>query len=207
MSNRFYFLIRYVPDDVDDGLLAGRCISILHGVLSSEQNDIDGGIGVAFPQWCKESLGRSVAFVSENKQHLEQLKQQQYFKVMKADNLFDISMVKAVPTDVPEIRFKRNQGVAKCFAGEKRRRLARAKRRVEARGEAFKPQLCELEREVDHFHRAFMTSKSKGTKFLLHIQKDINIAQRSSQYSQYGLATNDELEGTVPELKIVIPLF
>lgn len=202
MNNRFYFLISYVPDDVDEGLLAGRCISILHGVLSSELNDIDGGIGVSFPQWCNEYLGRSIAFVSENQQHLEQLSQQRYFKSMKESDLFDISIVKPVSADVSEIRFRRNQGIAKCFVGEKRRRLARAKRRAEARGEDFKPELDKLDREIGHFHRAFMTSKSKGTKYLLHIQRDTNITKRSSQYSQYGLATNEELEGTVPDLKL-----
>ncbi|MGR5144814.1 type I-F CRISPR-associated endoribonuclease Cas6/Csy4 [Photobacterium sp. DNB23_23_1] len=202
MNNRFYFVIRYLPDDVDEGLLAGRCISILHGVLSSEQNDINGGIGVSFPQWSNESLGRTIAFVSKNRQHLEQLSQQRYFKSMKESDFFDISIVTPVSTDVSEVRFRRNQGIAKCFVGEKRRRLARAKRRAEARGEYFKPQLSELERDVDHFHRVFMMSKSKGTKYLLHIQKDTNIGQRSSQYSQYGLATNEELDGTVPDLSV-----
>lgn len=207
MGKRFYFLIRYVPEDVDEGLLAGRCISILHGVLSSDQNDIDGGIGVAFPQWCKDSIGRSIAFVSENQQHLKQLIQQQYFKVMKANNLFNISSVQVVPMDLPEIRFKRNQGIAKCFVGEKRRRLARAKRRVEARGEVFRPEVINLDREVEPFHRALMISKSTGQKYLLHIQRDSKVTELVSSYSKYGLATNKEQRGTVPDLSEIIPFF
>ncbi|KXI23087.1 type I-F CRISPR-associated endoribonuclease Cas6/Csy4 [Photobacterium sanguinicancri] len=205
MTNRFYFLIRYMPEDVDEGLLAGRCISILHGVLSSEQNDIDGGIGVVFPQWSSVSLGQSIAFVSDNQRHLVELSQQPYFKSMKADNLFNISTVEDVPAGLPEIRFKRNQGIAKCFVGEKRRRLARAKRRAEARGEVFNPTQDMLTREVNLFHRAVMTSKSTGQKYLLHIQRDTVMGTSVNQYSLYGLATNKELMGTVPDLSLIIP--
>ncbi|KLV05255.1 type I-F CRISPR-associated endoribonuclease Cas6/Csy4 [Photobacterium ganghwense] len=207
MANRFYFLIRYMPEDVDEGLLAGRCISILHGVLSSDQNDIDGGIGVVFPQWSCTSLGRSIAFVSDNQRHLEQLSQQHYFAVMKGDNLFDISHIQAVPSGLSEIRFKRNQGIAKCFAGEKRRRLARAKRRAEARGEVFNPKHGMSDREVSLFHKAVMTSKSTGQKYLLHIQRETVTGSSVSQYSQYGLATNIECMGTVPDLSPIIPFF
>lgn len=202
MKERYYFAIRYLPDLVDEGLLAGRCIKVLHGVLSSEFNDIEGGIGVSFPQWSQESIGYSIAFVSESSSYLEFLSKQNYFMNMKSESLFDVSEIKLVPEGLSEVRFRRNQSIAKCFAGEKRRRLERAKRRAKARGEEFLPHQADIGRELEHFHRAYMTSKSKGTKYLLHIQKDTNISQRSSQYSQYGLATNEELDGTVPDLSV-----
>jgi len=195
---RYYFCIRYVPDRVDVSLLAGRCIWILHGFITKRQCS---GIGVSFPNWSNESLGTAIAFVSQNKDVLELLSSQSYFQMMESDNIFSISPVIEVPRNCPEVRFKRNQNIAKCFVGEKKRRLARAKRRAEARGDKFEPVLVLAKREVDLFHRVMVFSKSSNTNIILHVQKQNHVHEVSNDYSHYGLATNEKYLGTVPSLK------
>ena len=59
-DKRYFFAIHYVPAKADCGLLAGRCISTLHGYLL---NHAVTQIGVAFPSWSDKSIGRTIAFV------------------------------------------------------------------------------------------------------------------------------------------------
>ena len=49
---RSYFSVTYLPANCDYFLLAGRCISVLHGYLSRFGLN---GIGVSFPKWTLES--------------------------------------------------------------------------------------------------------------------------------------------------------
>ena len=194
---RYYFCIHYLPERIDTCLVSGRCISILHGFIAKRQCS---GIGVSFPQWSNGSLGKSIAFVSDDKALLELLSEQPYFEMMKNENVFSISTVNKVPCNSPEVRFKRNQNIAKCFVGEKKRRLKRAKKRAEARGEEFKPILNSAMREVELFHNVAVHSKSSNTTLMLHIQKEVNIDKGSNDYGNYGLATNECFKGTVPDL-------
>ncbi|WP_028116280.1 type I-F CRISPR-associated endoribonuclease Cas6/Csy4 [Ferrimonas senticii] len=199
MKQRYFFAIRYLPVDVDACLLAGRCISVLHGFLCRHQ--VAGGIGVSFPDWTEASLGNSIAFVCANKALLEHFSKQNYFDIMASDQLFECTEIHPVSRSCPEVRFKRNQSIAKCFPGEKRRRLERAKRRAEDRGEVFQPVVDVIERRIDPFHSVLMHSKSTGQQFLLHIQKELNLCERSDSYGQYGLGTNQQYLGTVPEFR------
>lgn len=195
--NRYYFCIRYLPELVDECLLSGRCIYVLHGFITKRQYS---GIGVSFPDWSIASLGKSIAFVSQDKHVLELLSSQSYFQMMESDKVFSISPVIKVPDICSEVRFKRNQNIAKCFVGEKKRRLARAKRRAEARGEEFKPILSSAIREIEPFHNAAVYSKSSNTTLMLHIQKQNNVNRVNNDFGYYGLATNKNYLGTVPEL-------
>lgn len=203
---RYFFAIRYLPDDVDCGLLAGRCISTLHG-FNRHHPGIQ--IGVTFPEWSDKSLGCSIAFVSTNKSLLEQFRERSYFQVMQADHLFAFSLVLAVPDTCQNVRFIRNQNLAKVFVGERKRRLARAKRRAEARGEVFQPHAPGEMREIGFFHSVVMQSTSNNQNYILHVQKhpdEQNIEICS--YSSYGLASNERYTGHVPDLgSIVSTLF
>ncbi|KKK57255.1 hypothetical protein LCGC14_3056330, partial [marine sediment metagenome] len=51
---RYYFTITYLPKNCDVSLLAGRCIGILHGFMSSREIS---NIGVCFPKWNKQTIG------------------------------------------------------------------------------------------------------------------------------------------------------
>ncbi|MBY6094674.1 type I-F CRISPR-associated endoribonuclease Cas6/Csy4 [Ferrimonas balearica] len=204
MEQRYFFAIRYVPKHADAGLLAGRCISILHGFFC--RHNIE-GIGVSFPGWTESSLGNSIAFVSADATVLGQFRQQSYFEMMVSDQLFERTDVRSVPEGCREVRFKRNQSIAKCFSGERRRRLERARRRAETRGEAFRPSVDDEERQIEPFHSVLMHSKSSGQQYLLHVQKQIELESISQDYCRYGLATNQVHLGTVPELPDGTPLF
>ena len=196
---RYYFYIKFLLPDSDPKLLAGRCVSILHGFMSSHQLK---RIGVSFPQWSIQSLGQSIAFVSQNQKHLATLCEQPYFKSMENEGFIELSEVELIPAGLPEVSFVRNQGVAKLFVGEKRRRLKRSKRRVKERGDGFTPDSTTSTNEFRHFHRIKANSKSKHQSFILHIQKRQSAGVVCQEYNGYGFATNIERNGTVPELKL-----
>lgn len=196
-GKRYFFAIRYLPADVDCGLLAGRCISTLHGFGYAHPG---AQIGVAFPEWSDIGFGRSIAFVSINKSILEQFRERSYFQLMQADNLFMLSLVLEVPDVCQNVRFIRNQSLAKLFVGERKRRLARAKRRAETRGEAFLPHIAVETREIGIFHSALMQSASNGHSYVLHIQKQRCERNEGCGYSGYGLASNECYMGSVPDL-------
>ncbi|WP_305813527.1 type I-F CRISPR-associated endoribonuclease Cas6/Csy4 [Photobacterium leiognathi] len=114
MVERYYVVIRYLVDDIDLGLVAGRCVNILHGVLLSKKNQYS-GIGVSFPKWSNSSLGNEIAFVSYDRHALDYLTQQPYFEMMMNEKIFLISSVNTVPKELPEVSFRRNQNIAKMF--------------------------------------------------------------------------------------------
>lgn len=194
---RYYFTITYLPKNCDVSLLAGRCIGILHGFMSSREIS---NIGVCFPKWNEQTIGNEVAFVSTDKKQLTNLSQQSYFEMMAHDKLFGLSIILEVPTNQSEVMFVRNQSVAKAFVGEKQRRLKRAKKRAEARGEVYNPEYQFEEKVIGHFHSIPVSSKGNGENFILHIQKIENTNAIENQFNNYGFATNQTFQGTVPSL-------
>ena len=128
---RYYFMIRYLPDDADYSLLAGRCISTLHGFKIGHKRD---QIGITFPSWSNSSIGNTIGFVSQSESALHLLKNTSYFKHMKEYCFFDTGELNVVPDTCEEVIFVQNRTIGKLFVGDIRRRLARAKRRAEARG-------------------------------------------------------------------------
>jgi len=200
MVKRYYFQIEYIPVNADAVLLAGKCINILHGYHGRTKTY---NIGVSFPQWSEHNTGRSIAFVSCSKDQLYELRSQHYFSVMAEDGLFSISDILAVPDDLPEVRFRRNNTIAKIFSGDKAKRLRRAKLRAESRGEVFNPELHQNTkvREFDSFNSIPMGSGSSGDEFVIHVQKDRD-ASLNTDYSIYGLATNEKNQGSVPDFSL-----
>ena len=201
-DKRFFFAIHYIPAKADCGLLAGRCISTLHGYLL---NHTVTQIGVAFPSWSDKSIGRTIAFVSEHSSHLTQFRERTYFQTMQGDGLFELSPVLEVPDDCAEVRFIRNQNLAKLFVGERKRRLARSKRRAAERGELFVPKAPVVNQEIAPFHCALIQSASNPQNYVLHIQKQLCDSRDTTKtYSHYGLASPNSYRGSVPELSTSI---
>jgi len=201
-DKRFFFAIHYIPAKADCGLLAGRCISTLHGYLL---NHTVTQIGVAFPCWSDKSIGRTIAFVSEHSSHLTQFRKRAYFQTMQGDGLFELSPVLEVPDDSAEVRFIRNQNLAKLFVGERKRRLARSKRRAAERGELFVPKTPAINKEIAPFHCALLQSASNAQSYVLHIQKQLCDSRDTTKtYSHYGLASPNSYRGSVPELSTSI---
>ncbi|MDR9831153.1 type I-F CRISPR-associated endoribonuclease Cas6/Csy4, partial [Vibrio sp. FNV 38] len=157
-------------------------------------------IGVSFPRWCADSVGNSIAFISEDKDLLIGLSFQPYFSVMKEEDLFELSAVLQVPEGVAEVRFIRNQAIGKSFIGSKKRRMKRSMARVEATGIGSLPVANEA-REVEHFHRIPISSGSTQQDFILHVQKERADVANVANFNSYGLATNQDKRGTVPDIQ------
>lgn len=198
---RYYFTITYLPKNCDVILLAGRCIGILHGFMSSREIS---NIGVCFPKWNDQTIGEQISFVSTDRKQLTNLSQQSYFEMMAHDKLFYSSKILEVPTNQRDVMFVRNQSIAKAFVGEKQRRLKRAKKRAEARGEVYNPEYKFEEKAIGHFHSIPVSSKGNGNNFILHIQKIEKAEPINNQFNNYGFATNQTFQGMVPSLN---PLF
>jgi len=197
----YFFVINYLPVNADPSLLAGRCISTLHGYATHHPNT---QIGVSFPDWCDTTIGHSIAFVSIHRSQLEAFRKREYFQVMETNNLFALSQVIKAPHSCSEVQFIRNQNVAKIFVGGRKRILARAKRRAEARGEIFHLKSPVDTKEVGIFHCVSMQSISSGQSYVLCIQKRSCEGLTRGVYSNYGLASNNIYTGSVPELCGVI---
>ncbi|MEZ8106614.1 type I-F CRISPR-associated endoribonuclease Cas6/Csy4 [Vibrio cortegadensis] len=198
MKQRYYFCIRYLPDHADCGLLTGRCISQMHKFMVNNQQAMN-QIGVSFPNWGVDSIGDTIAFVSEDKELLIGLSFQPYFSVMKEEELFELSSVSEVREGAAEVRFVRNQTIGKSFIGSKKRRMKRSMARAELTGTESLP-VANEEREIDHFHRVLISSGSSKQDFVLHIQKEHVGNRNITNFNSYGLATNQDKRGTVPDI-------
>ncbi|GHA91650.1 type I-F CRISPR-associated endoribonuclease Cas6/Csy4 [Modicisalibacter luteus] len=197
----YYFSVHYLPANPDVRLLSGRCITALHYYLL---NNEPYNVGVSFPSWTDETMGEEIAFVCEARKKLEEFRRCKYFAVMERERLFAVTDVNVVnEQQAAEARFVRNQEVKKAFPGEMRRRLVRAKKRAEERGEIFDPRKLAKPREFGFFHSSFLGSSSTGQSFLLHIQREIVVSSRRAEYgsklfNSYGLATTQTYRGSVP---------
>lgn len=190
--NWHYFIIRYIPSDADEFLLAGRCILALHHFLYRNKAN---SIGIHFPDWSDQSVGKRIAFMSENEDLLTWLRKERYFQTMTENDLFEITEVRqASLTDKKGVAFVRNQKAGKLTPASKARRIRRAKRRAEARGEAYIPRNQESGRELDHFHSIPMESTSTGKAFTLFVEKVEEPSTSLSQktFNGYGLSSQNE---------------
>jgi CRISPR-associated endonuclease Csy4 len=194
-------MVRFLPKEANLALLTGRCISIMHGFISKRNIQ---SIGVSFPVWSDNSIGDVIAFIHTDSAVLNELKQQNYFQNMEDCGFFKMSEIEVVPDECAELRFKRNQVIAKMFVGETRRRLKRIEKRALARGEVFNPKKATASRKLDVFHRIAMNSGSNQHDYILHIQRDIVDKQAEPIFNSYGFATNKQSNGTVPDLSSLV---
>ncbi|TFH93596.1 type I-F CRISPR-associated endoribonuclease Cas6/Csy4 [Vibrio ouci] len=200
MTKRYYFSIRYTPAQADYELLAGRCISQMHLFMVNNRQAMN-RIGVSFPDWSDVTVGQTIAFVAEDREMMIGLSFQPYFSVMVNEGLFDISSVCEVPDNALEVRFTRNQTIGKSFLGSKRRRIKRSMARAELLDAGRSLPVTNEERVVDSFHRIPISSGSSGEDYMLFIQKEFVTERVAANFNSYGLATNQERKGTVPELR------
>ncbi|WP_102502377.1 type I-F CRISPR-associated endoribonuclease Cas6/Csy4 [Vibrio lentus] len=200
MTKRYYFLIRYMPAQADHELLAGRCISQMHLFMVNNRQAMN-RIGVSFPDWNESTVGQTIAFVAEDKEMMVGLSFQPYFSVMVNEGLFEISSVCEVPDTAAEVRFVRNQMIGKSFLGSKKRRIKRSMARSELSGAEPSLPVTNEERVIYSFHRIPISSASSGEDYMLFVQKELVGECVAANFNSYGLATNQERKGTVPELR------
>ncbi len=199
MDKRYYFLICYTPAQADYELLAGRCISQMHLFMVNNQQAMN-RIGVSFPNWSDSTVGQTIAFVAEDKEMMIGLSFQPYFSLMVNEGLFEVSGVCEVPDTAPEVRFVRNQTIGKNFLGSKKRRIKRSMARAELFGADQSLPVTNEERVIDSFHRIPISSGSSAQDYILFVQKEFVGERVTTNFSSYGLATNQERRGTVPGL-------
>ena len=200
MTKRYYFCIRYTPVQADYELLAGRCISQMHLFMVNNRQTIN-KIGVSFPDWSDVTVGQTIAFVAEDKEMMIGLSFQLYFSLMVNEGLFEISSVCEVRETAVEVRFVRNQTIGKNFLGSKKRRIKRSMVRAELSGVESSLPVTNEERVIDSFHRIPISSGSSGEDYILFVQKEFVGERVAANFNSYGLATNQERKGTVPELR------
>ena len=200
MIKRYYFLIRYIPAQADHELLAGRCISQMHLFMVNNRQAMN-RVGVSFPDWNESTVGQTIAFVTEDKEMMIGLSFQPYFSLMANEGLFEITSVYEVPDTAAEVRCVRNQTIGKNFLGSKKRRIKRSMARAELSGIEQSLPVTNEERVVDSFHRIPISSGSSGEDYMLFVQKEFVGERGAANFNSYGLATNQERKGTVPELR------
>ena len=200
MAKRYYFCIRYTPVQADYELLAGRCISQKHLFMVNNRQAMN-KIGVSFPDWNESTVGQTIAFVADDKEMMIGLSFQPYFSLMVNEGLFEISSVCEVPDTAIEVRFTRNQTIGKSFLGSKKRRIKRSMARAELLDAGTSLPVTNEERIVDSFHRIPISSGSSGEDYILFVQKEFVSERGAVNFNSYGLATNQERKGTVPELR------
>ena len=200
MTKRYYFCIRYTPVQADYELLAGRCISQMH-LFMVNNRQVMNKIGVSFPDWSDVTVGQTIAFVADDKEVMVGLSFQPYFSLMVNEGLFEISSVCEVPDSAIEVRFVRNQTIGKSFLGSKKRRIKRSMARAELLDAGTSLPVTNEERIVDSFHRIPISSASSGEDYILFLQKELVGERGAANFNSYGLATNQERKGTVPELR------
>ncbi|MEZ8241351.1 type I-F CRISPR-associated endoribonuclease Cas6/Csy4 [Vibrio splendidus] len=198
MTKRYYFLIRYIPARADHELLAGRCISQMHLFMVNNRQAMN-KIGVSFPDWNESTVGQTIAFVAEDKEMMIGLSFQPYFSLMINEGLFEVSSVCEVPDTAAEVRFVRNQTIGKSFLGSKKRRIKRSMARAELSGVEPSLPVTNEERVIDSFHRIPISSGSSGEDYMLFVQKELVSERGTANFNSYGLATNQEIRGTVPD--------
>lgn len=200
MNKRYYFSIRFIPLHADFGLLAGRCIQQMHTFIVNNPQ-VKNKVGVCFPRWNPMNIGNVLSFVMEDKEVLVGLSFQPYFSMMVKEGLFEVSRVIEVPKDVPEVRFVRNQTIGKSFIASKQRRMKRSITRAQSSSTEYIP-IPKEERVFEQFHRVPLSSTSTDQDYVLHVQKEFVESREKSNFNSYGLATNLEKRGTVPDLGI-----
>ncbi|MCT4351248.1 type I-F CRISPR-associated endoribonuclease Cas6/Csy4 [Vibrio sp. NC2] len=200
MTKRYYLLIRYMPEQADHELLTGRCISQMHLFMANNRQAMN-RIGVSFPDWSDVTVGQTIAFVAEDKDMMVGLSFQPYFSVMVNEGLFEISSVCEVPDTAAEVRFVRNQAIGKNFLGSKKRRIKRSMARAELSGDEPSLPATNEERVIDSFHRIPVSSGSSAQDYILFVQKEFVGESVAANFNSYGLATNQERRGTVPDLR------
>ena len=202
--SRHFFYIRYLPEVVNCEFLAGKCIRILHAYQTRFNLR---SIGVTFPEWDQNSIGRTIAFVSEAEGVLATLSQQNFFARMSEEGYFYISDVQLVPDGLEHRQFiyYRDRRLEKTTPSAKRRMLKRLQLRAAKAGVEYvpKPDVSECI-EVSFAHQ-LPCGSSSGSDFFLFVGRMECSQPQSKYFSSYGFGSRPEHQGTVPCLRSLIP--
>lgn len=194
----YYKTITFLPERCNNESLAAKCLRILHGFNYEYETR---NIGVSFPLWCDDTVGRKISFVSTNKVELDLLLKQHYFSQMKALRYFDISTTAVVPDGCEYVSFKRCQSIDKTTPAGHATKMRILEKRVIDRGESFEPSWM-MQREtivLAHYHSLEEVSQSRKSSFRLNVRMSSEKNSKGdSVFSSYGLANTENSFQPVP---------
>ncbi len=196
--NWYYKTITFLPEHCNYEVLVAKCLTILHG-FNYKYNTRS--IGVSFPEWCDDTIGKKISFISTNRIELDLLLKHQYFTQMRKLSYFDISTTNQVPDDCEYVSFIRNQLIDKSTPAGQIRKQKRLEKRAIARQELFSiSHIKQRESIVLHpYHSIEINSRSKSSFFRLNIQMKVeNSLEGSSTFSSYGLSNSENSYQPVP---------
>jgi CRISPR-associated endonuclease Csy4 len=194
---RFYFIISFLGDDINESFLVGRCLKILHGFYYRQEIT---DIGVSFPEWSNVSIGKRIAFVSSNASSLKFLATQKYFTEMEQLNYFAISKMGWCLLDSSNSAiFSRNQKGDSYTTLGRRRNVTRLKKRAEKRGEIYKPKANVYGASIIPFcHKIPISSNENKNDYTINIEKKVFCELNENTFNSYGLSTSIESINPVP---------
>ena len=194
---RFYFTVSFLGKDINETFLVGRCLKILHGFYYKQAIH---DIGVSFPDWSNNSIGKRLAFVSTNESSLKFLKVQKYFVDMVELNYFLISNIDECILDSKNSAvFNRNQKADELTVNAQKRKLRRLIKRAEKRGEIYQPKGRQPSDLIKPFHHEVpMSSRENENDFALKIEKKYFSKSNGNIFNSYGLSTNQKNINPVP---------
>lgn len=194
----YYKTVTFLPERCDNEVLAAKCLRVLHGFNYKYDTR---SIGISFPKWCEETVGKKLSFISTSKIELDLLLKHHYFTQMKQLGYFDISLTSQIPDTCKYVSFVRNQSIDKSTTTAQTRKLRRLEKRAIARGESFNPALIKQRESIiiPHYHSLEVNSRSKNSPFRLNIQiKPEQSLEGDSIFSSYGLSNAVDSYQPVP---------
>ncbi|MFT5760413.1 MAG: CRISPR-associated endonuclease Csy4 [Alteromonadaceae bacterium] len=194
---RFYFAVSFLGNDINETFLVGKCLKILHGFYYKQAIH---DIGVSFPDWNNNSIGKRLVFVSINESSLKFLKVQKYFVDMVELNYFLISNIGNCILDSKNSAvFNRNQKVDELTVCAQKTKLRRLIKRAEKRGEIYQPKGRQPSELIIPFHHEVpMSSRGNGNDFAIKIEKKDFRESNGNIFNSYGLSTNQTNINPVP---------
>ncbi|NRB69616.1 MAG: type I-F CRISPR-associated endoribonuclease Cas6/Csy4 [Vibrio sp.] len=194
----YYKTITFLPERCNNESLAAKCLRVLHGFNYQYETR---NIGVSFPLWCDETVGKKISFVSTNKMELDLLLKQHYFIQMEQLLYFHISNTDLAPEDCTYVSFRRCQSIDKVTAAGQARKIRRLEKRAQSRGEVFdSSSFAQKEHTVlTHYHSLEESSKQTNRNFRLNIRMfSEQNHEGASVYSSYGLSNSENSLQPVP---------
>lgn len=193
----YYRTITFLPKYRNNEAIAAKCIKELHRFNYKYQTR---SIGVSFPLWVQETVGRKITFVSTNKMELDFLLSRRYFTQMTKLGYFSISTAQTVPDDCSYALFRRKHAIDKATSAGQAREIKRLERRALERGEIFDPAYySKSTTHAFHSYHSLEEDSSGGNRFRLNIQMEfLESTKETGAFSSYGLGNSENSLQLVP---------
>lgn len=176
MNNRIYIDIK-LPDQKNLGVkLMTQVVSNLHRLFKHHKIS---DVAVGFPEfgdlnpYGSETLGQTVRLVSENRDHLDLLKNNITFKTLVSVGVIEITPITKVPDDVDEARFYKDSKPIKAM------------RRLKVSSEGSEKRSY---RQIEKSSISTLIERSDGSKYPIFVARSFSEKQQTGPFNSYGLS-------------------